>query len=86
MDAPTSRQQLLQALPALFPGDDNIGFCGDAAAVIYQMPEDGAAGLLALPEPYRKAAIQAAVRGGWASCDMLARCSNCTVSHVFKII
>jgi hypothetical protein len=66
MDAPTSRQQLLQALPELFPGDENIGFCGDAAEIIYERTEDWAAGLLALPKPYRKAAIKAAVQGGWA--------------------
>jgi hypothetical protein len=66
MDAPTSRQQLLQALPALFPGDDDIRFCGVAAYIIFQRTEDWAAGLLALPEPYRQAAIQAAVQGGSA--------------------
>lgn len=55
----------MQALPQLFPGDDNIGFCGDAAEIIFQRAEDWAADLLDLPEPYRKAAIEAAVRGGW---------------------
>lgn len=66
MDAPNSKQQLLQALPALFPGDDNIGFCGDVAEVIYRRDENWAADLLAMAEPYRKAAMKAAVRGGWA--------------------
>jgi hypothetical protein len=65
MDASDPRQQLLQALPALFPGNDKIGFCGDASAAIGRMPAVWSANLLAVQEPYRKAAIEAAVRGGW---------------------
>jgi hypothetical protein len=64
MDEPTPRQQLLLALPEMFPGDDNIEFCGEAAVAIGQMPVDWSAGLLRLPVGARKAAIQAAVRGG----------------------
>jgi hypothetical protein len=63
MDAPTSRRQLLQALPELFPGEDHTAFRGDAAETIYQRPEDWAAGLLGLPVGDRKAAITAAVLG-----------------------
>jgi hypothetical protein len=66
MDTPSSRLQLLWALPALFPGDHNVDFCGVAAEMIYHKTEDWAADLLAMAEPYRKATIQAAVRGGWA--------------------
>ncbi|KIZ02433.1 hypothetical protein MNEG_5525 [Monoraphidium neglectum] len=62
MDAPPPRQQLLLALPELFPGDDNIEFCGEAAVAIGQKPADWAAGLLGLPIGYRRAAIKAAVR------------------------
>jgi hypothetical protein len=66
MDAPTSRQLLLQALPELFPGNDNTKFRGDAAVAIGKMPADWSAGLLGLPVGDRKAAIEAAVQGGWA--------------------
>jgi hypothetical protein len=64
MDAPTSRQQLLQALPELFPGVDHTEFRGDAAVAIGEMPADWSAGLLGLPVGDLTAAIKAAVRGG----------------------
>ncbi|KIZ07006.1 hypothetical protein MNEG_0951 [Monoraphidium neglectum] len=64
MDAPTFRQQLLQALPELFPGDENTDFRGDAAVAIDKMSADWSAGLLGMPVGDQKAAIKAAVRGG----------------------
>jgi hypothetical protein len=83
MDAPTLRQQLLQTLLELFPGIEHTEFCGDVAEIIYQRPLDWSAGLLGLPVGDRTAAIKAAVRGGWASCDTLTRCSNCTVCLMY---
>jgi hypothetical protein len=65
MDAPTPRQQLMKALPELFPGGDNTEFRGNAAVTIGQMPVDWSASLLDLPVEARKAAIKAAIAGGW---------------------
>jgi hypothetical protein len=79
MDAPTFRQQLLQALPELFPGDENTEFRGDAAVAIDKMSADWSAGLLGMPVGDQKAAIKAAVQGGWAIRDTLTQCSKCTV-------
>jgi hypothetical protein len=85
MDAPPPRQQLLLALPELFPGDDNIEFCGEAAVAIGQKPADWAPGLLGLPIGYRRAAIKAAVRGArvrlWYDCPLSQPCS---APHVHK--
>jgi hypothetical protein len=76
MDAPTPRQQLIQALPELFPGDNNTAFRGNAAVGIGRMPRDWSAGLMGLPVGDRVAAIQSAARGGWSSCDSMTRCSD----------
>jgi hypothetical protein len=65
MDAPTPRQLLMRTLPEMFPGDDSIELCGEAAVAIGQMPVDWSAGLLDLPIGHRRTAIKAVVQGGW---------------------
>jgi hypothetical protein len=76
MDAPDPEQQLLQALPELFPGDDNSEFRFRAAVAIFCRPADWSAGLLGVPVGARKAAIKAAVLQGGSFCDKITRCSE----------
>lgn len=62
MAARTARQQLIEAIPALFP-EDSRGFRAKAVMAVSRMPEDVAAGLLRLPEDERQAAIAEAAQG-----------------------
>lgn len=82
MAAPTASEQLIVAIPAMFPGE-STGFCAKAVMAVSKMPEGVAAGLLRLPEDLRQAAIVEAVQGEYVL-RHARRCSARAGHHVWR--